>query len=204
MLYAVPSNSADALLWLLSIVIELLITFHTWNIDKISEELHLKTSSKWHIDPDSTSSTCRSPVEIGKFTAFVFATSIFAQVAAIVSVKLVEWKRKTQYSRHDWESSQSYLEEKEFLEGLPEVLYICHSVAGVVSSGIIGFRSLELLFRHPGKFKFCPHVKIVGIFKFSVVANVAVFIWYAAIAGSGSKIVFAEVLGLDRGNDKAK
>mmetsp|Transcript_13481 Transcript_13481/g.16056 ORF Transcript_13481/g.16056 Transcript_13481/m.16056 type:complete len:196 (-) Transcript_13481:237-824(-) len=192
MLYSVPDSYQSFSLWFLGIIFELLIAMNTYYIDTISEELHFKTSSRWHIDPGATSSTCSSPVEFGKLTSVVFISSVILQILAIISIKIVE-KKKAQLKIYHQPQDQ-------IPEGLSEVLYICHGIGGIVTSGVIGYKGIELLVFQPKKFKYCPHVKIVGIFKFSVLANLILFLWYLSIAGPATQFVISEAYGLKKDN----
>jgi len=78
------------------------------------------------------------------------------------------------------------------LEGVPEVAYAAHGVAGFVFTGSVAARALNMLVRHRRRYRHCPHVKVLGLFKFAVIANFVLLAWYTALAYSAFGMVVAE------------
>mmetsp|Transcript_67079 Transcript_67079/g.135208 ORF Transcript_67079/g.135208 Transcript_67079/m.135208 type:complete len:207 (+) Transcript_67079:136-756(+) len=202
MLFAVPTRLRDVAPWVLSTVVEIVVATTLWNIDNISDEVHAVTTSRWHIDPGATSSSCSAPVEVGKLAAVAFAISVAGQFLAVIGVQLVERVRARNQpirsrSAHISASSESDV----VLEGLPEFLYVCHGILGFVVSGGIFYRALNLLLRNPLRFRFCPHRKVVGIFKFACLATMSLSTWYFTIVSSASRAVFKDLLGDNSSRD---
>lgn len=203
MLFAVPRQRREATLWLLNTAFEALLAFVLWNIDDISEEVHLVTTSRWHIDPGVTSSSCAAPVEAGKLAGAAFVISIVGQILAILAVHAVERirARHTPPPPPTWSGrihsfpNTATDDSGVIFEGLPELLYVCHGILGFVVSGGIAVHVLNLLLRTPVRFRVCPHLKVVGVFKFACFATTGLAAWYFTIAATAVQLVLRGIVG---------
>jgi hypothetical protein len=80
------------------------------------------------------------------------------------------------------------------LAALPAVLYALHAVCALSACGAVTWRSLRLLLFHRHDYHRCPHRRIVGLFRFSCAADVALLLWYVAASSSAIRIVAVDAL----------
>ena len=198
MLLSVPNDIWGSMPWVLGCCVELAVAIKTWNIDHIPDHVHEATSAKWHIDPGATSISCRAPVEVGKLTGFAFGWSLLVQVVCVVAVKIVDRRRRLQRLHAQYASS--YREGLDPLEGAPEVLYALHAVTSMAISGCTLYKAVDLFAWRSKRFRHCPHRKIVGLFRFSVFANGAIFAWYLLVSSTAIKVVFFDALAQSLGD----
>jgi hypothetical protein len=205
MLLSVPTRLVDWAWWVSNTIIEVIICVLLWRIDSISEEVHSVTSSRWHIDPGMTSSSCAAPIETGKLASAAFAVSIMSQIIAIIAVHVVMRFRFIQEldARRSFRGGDNN-DVPVLLEGLPEFLYACHGILGFVVSSGISYRALGLLFITPIRYRVCPHKKVVGMFKFACVATSALSCWYFNVAASMVRVVVLDLLGVDPSSQEGK
>ena len=132
-----------------------------------------------------------------------FYASVAIQIVVIVLVWAVERKRVAVLEEDAVRLASRRVgaveapRPEEVLEGVPEVAYAAHGVAGMVFSGGAGLRSLDVLLRHHRRWRHCPHRKVVGLFRFSAAANVALFFWYATIANGALRMMLDALRGIE-------
>jgi len=196
MLLSVPRDLWGAFPWALGLCLEVAVARVTWNLDHISDELHLATSSRWHVDPGATSLSCRAPVEAGKLAGFAFGWSVALQLGALAAIKVMERKQAAAAAARDAVRFGSYRGEASLapLEGIPEVVYALHAVLALAVSGMVAGRGLHLLLFRRSRWRHCPHNRILGLFRFSVAANGALCLWYLVASGSAIRIVLVDAL----------
>jgi len=198
MLFTIPEDVHSFSKWLIGIIIEVLIISATWRIDTISSDFHALTSSRWHIDPTAASSSCRSPVEIGKLTACSFVISVVSQIVVVVLVAIVRKKELQVRDSTFGVLSREHFDESNLfasIDGLPEVIYACYASLCMIVAGGVTYKSLNVYLFHPRRFSFCPHLRVIGIFKFSIFANACLFILHALFSFGAIRLVITEALG---------
>jgi hypothetical protein len=187
-LFAVPRDAREALPWVLSVALELFVARHCWQIDFIPDHVHAVSSAKWDLDPSGVSVTCQAPAEVGKLAAAAFVVSALAQFTVVLVAAAVDARRTAQRRV----GAMAAVAEDVVLDGVPEVAYAAHGVAGFAFAGSVAARALNLWVRHPRRYRHCPHVKVLGVFKFAVLANCALLAWYLALAYAAFGMVVAE------------
>jgi hypothetical protein len=196
-LFAAPRITREALPWVLSIALELFVARHCWQIDYIPDHVHAISSAKWDLDPSGVGVTCQAPAEIGKLTAASFVVSILAQLIVVLVTAAINLRRSHSESTHPAAHGSGGVtiaanDDGVLLEGVPEVAYAAHGVAGFVFTGSVAARAFNLLVRHKRRYRHCPHVKVLGLFKFAVIANFVLLAWYMALAYSAFGLVVSE------------
>lgn len=176
MLLEIPTDGSSYLYWILGTVIEVLIAISTWHIDYIPEGAHEQILSKWagfdQFDLNLISSTCAFPVEIGKLTAAAFALSIGCQIAVVIAVHIIQKRRDRGVATdYDGDTTAEALEAvNEADDGLPAIVFASHAIMCFVFSLGVMYYAIDLAL-HRQLYRHCHNRKVIGLFRFSVVAT---------------------------------
>ena len=207
-LVAVPGAARQALPWMLTVAMELFVARHCWNIDFIPDHVHAVSSAKWDLDPSGVGVFCQAPAETGKLVAAAFVVSVLAQLTVVLVVAAVAVRRARSDHFRAAQRRVGALVPEELdvpLEGVPEVAYAAHGVACFVFTGSVAARALNLYLRHKRRYRHCPHIKVLGIFKFAIIADLVLLVWYVTLAYTAFGMIaieFFETRAARQGNDQ--